>query len=75
MTAALARVEKFVVGAFTAEVSVPPLEAGVVKCAVVEWDPRVPRFDVDFTPAQRAEYHRKLINAVSELSCVGEGFS
>ena len=65
MSAQPAFVRTFVVAGFTAEVSVPRIATGVAS-AVVEWSPRVPRFEVDFTAAQRTEYQRKLMQAIEQ---------
>ncbi len=66
MSAVRACVRTFTIGRFTAEVSIPPLERGAVSSVATEWSPRVPRFEVDFTPAQRVEYQRKLIGVLSD---------
>lgn len=67
MTAAPALVRTFEVAGFTAEVSVPRLQRGVVGSAVVEWSPRVPDFNRDFSKEQRLEYRLKLIGAINEV--------
>ena len=61
MSATSARVSTFKVGRFVAEAR---LLDGAIS---IEWQPRVPRFQVDFTEAQRGEYRMKLMGAIVEL--------
>jgi hypothetical protein len=67
MTARIARSWTFEVAGFTADVSMPRVDAGLVTSAVVEWTPRVPNFETDFTAEHRAEYRLKLITAIAEV--------
>ena len=58
-------VRHFKVAGFVVTVSLPPLERGEVSSAAIEWSPRAPRMDVEFTAAERTEYQRKLMDAIA----------
>lgn len=64
MSAVRGKVVRFAIGEFEAEVTIPPIKKGHASIATCEWFPRVPRFDVELTSAQRREYQRQLMSAI-----------
>lgn len=53
------------IGRFIATATIPPIEPGKTVYMPVEWEPVVPRFDVDLSPAELAEYRRRIAEAVA----------
>lgn len=62
MSAEAALVHRFKVGRWSVEISVPPLAAGQVRHAVVEWSPRMPGRQL--TASERQQYAAGLREAM-----------